>query len=289
MAKVYGMLAFSCLIWGFQPACIKWLVTVWSPETMTLVRCIVASFLWFILAWRHEGRKLLPTGWIDWICIAGMGFFGIIINNIVQFAGVQYTTVTNNAIIVATGPAVTAVVSFFIIHERLSPLKWCGIFLSFVGILVVVTNGSLDVLTHFQFNKGDVYIFIAQTGWAFYSLFCLRLMDHMSVMAATFWFCFSGAIQTAAWGLFSDTLTFVPLSPLALVALCYMVFLGGFLALYLYNIGVLRAGPSKSAVFFNLTPIAGIAAGYLFYGDALSAVQIGGTIAILAGVYMTTH
>lgn len=289
MAKVYGMLISACLIWVIQPACIKWLVMEWSPEMVVLVRYLIVAVLWFILAWRQDGKAMLPQGKIEWLFVFCLGFFGVLLNNVVQFAGIKYTTVTNSALIGATSPGMTAVMAFFLIRERLDMAKWLGIFLSFVGVLAVITNGDVSLLWQLEFNRGDIYCLISQWGWAVSSFFSLYLMRRMSVKAATFWLCFTGAMLTGAWGMCSDTLIFAPLTLRDMGALAFVIFLGGFLALYYYNMGVLKAGPSKAAVFFNLIPLAGIAAGMVLFGDVLSFIQVVGAIAVLAGVYMTTH
>ena len=36
--KTYFLLAATTIIWGIQPLCIKWLVTTWSPVTITAMR-----------------------------------------------------------------------------------------------------------------------------------------------------------------------------------------------------------------------------------------------------------
>ena len=34
----YALLAVTVIIWGIQPLCIKWLVAVWTPVTITAMR-----------------------------------------------------------------------------------------------------------------------------------------------------------------------------------------------------------------------------------------------------------
>lgn len=289
MVKTYSMLLFACVAWGVQPVFIKWLVAEWTPETITVARYMIVTVLWLILAWRKDGKAIMPQGRNAWLCLAAMGFFGILLNNVLQFAGLQYTTVTNCTLIASTQPAVTACMAFFLIRERLSAVKWLGIFISFAGVLAVVSNGSWEVIRQIDFNIGDILCFIAQMAWAVYMFFSLQAMRRLSPEAATLWFCFFGGIMTAVWSVGSGTLNLSPLSGMALVSFLYVMFIGGFLSLFFYNVGVKNAGPSVAAIFLNIMPVVGMVSGYLAFGDIIGVVQLGGAAAILLGVFLTTH
>lgn len=64
-----------------------------------------------------------------------MGLTGIALNNVLQFTGLKYSTITNCTLIAATGPAVTALIATICIRERLQILQWVGIAISFVGVI----------------------------------------------------------------------------------------------------------------------------------------------------------
>lgn len=288
MVKTYFMLFFACAIWGFQPACVKLLVAEWPPAAMIVVRYAIIALMWFAAAWHAEGKNIMPHK-EDWKWLISMGFLGILLNNVLQFTGLQYTTVTNCTLISATQPAVTACIAFFLIRERLSLAKWIGIFISFGGVFAVVSGGSLEVIRQINFNTGDMLCLAAQLSWAAYSFLSLRVMKDLSVEATTFWFCLFGGIMTAVYGAGSGTLQFVPLSPGALISFLYIVFLGGFCSLFFYNVGVKNAGPSVAAIFLNIMPVVGIFSGFMMFDDYIGPTQMGGAAAIIAGVFMTTH
>lgn len=103
-----------------------------------------------------------------------MGLTGIGINNVAQFTGLQYSSITNCTLIAATGPAITALIATIFIHERLNFIQWIGIFISFIGVIFLITKGSIDVLLNFNFNPGDTLFFICQIVWALYSILGLK-------------------------------------------------------------------------------------------------------------------
>lgn len=132
----------------------KFVVREMSPIPMVSIRyTIVALTLFAMLAWR--GEKLLPPR-RTWPALFTMGILGVCINNVTQFTGLQYSTVTNFTIIATLTPIVTALLSFVLIHERLHRLQWLGICSSLCGALYLISNGSLAAILTLSFNIGDV-------------------------------------------------------------------------------------------------------------------------------------
>ena len=53
--KTYFLLAATTIIWGIQPLCIKWLVTTWSPVTITAMRYyLIGTTLLALSVYRGE-------------------------------------------------------------------------------------------------------------------------------------------------------------------------------------------------------------------------------------------
>ena len=285
--KTYFLLLFAAASWGFQPLCIKWLVAEWTPVTITAVRYFVISLILFAFLWRKYGSILPPRKILGLLLC--MGFMGIGVNNVLQFTGLRYTTVTNCTLISATTPAITAVMAVFWIRERLSLFSWLGILISFAGTFVVVSHGSWEAIRNIDFNIGDVLCFLSQVAWAVYSILGLKAMRHVSAVFVTAWAGFIGALMTLLYGFAMGEFDVVPLSMLAAGSYLYAVFIGGVLSMVFWNMGVKNAGPSISSIFLNLMPVVGMCAGWFFFHDEIGPVQLTGAAAIFVGVYLTTH
>ena len=57
--KTYFLLAATTIIWGIQPLCIKWLVTTWSPVTITAMRYYLIGTTLLALS-VYRGEHLMP-------------------------------------------------------------------------------------------------------------------------------------------------------------------------------------------------------------------------------------
>ncbi|HJF85665.1 DMT family transporter [Megamonas hypermegale] len=286
--QTYLLLSLATIFWGIQPLCIKILIASWTPASLTCLRYLLISLILFLIMYlRHEKKFIPPKNCI--IPLLLMGLTGIAINNVSQFTGLKYSTITNCTLIAATGPAVTAMLSAVFIRERLKLLQWIGIIISFIGVIFLITKGSWEILANFQFNPGDILFFTCQIVWAAYSIIGLRVMKHLSAIAVTAWSGLLGSIEVALFALCTGQLGYVNLDIAGWSSFVFVVLCGGVGSMLFWNIGVKNAGPSMAAIFSNLTPIFGMLCGAIFLSEEIGIMQISGALAIFVGVYITTH
>lgn len=285
--KTYFLLAATTIIWGIQPLCIKWLVAVWTPVTITAMRYYFIGTTLLALS-VYRGEKLLPPR----DCLLGlilMGATGIGLNNVMQFTGLGISTVTNCTLIAAASPAITAFLAAIFVRERLNLLAWGGIVLSFAGALIVISHGSLEVMRTLSFNEGDILFLLAQVAWTTYSLIALKIMRRMSALQTTGWAGIFGAFIVTGYGLITGQFAPVMLDASLWASFFYTVIFGGIMAMLFWNIGVHNAGASVTSIFQNITPVVGMIGGVLCFGEVIGFKEIAGATAIFAGVYLTTH
>ena len=286
--KIYLLMTLSAASWGFQPNCIKWLAEVWTPFTITIVRFFLLGILLLAYARLVDKKPLLPPKEC-WPYLMLMGFSGVTINNVAQFTGIVYTTVTNSTLISAMTPAITAVMAFIIIHEKLSRISLAGIVISFIGVLLIVSRGSWDVIRHIAFNHGDVLCFLSQCAWAGYTLAANHVLHRMSAEWATGCASICGAFFTLLVGIAAGQFAPVPLTGRALYSFAYVLLLGGVFSMVSWNLAVKYAGPSVTPIFLNIMPVVGMISGHILFHDEIGLPQIAGAVAIGLGVWLTTH
>ena len=286
--QAHFLLTFAAVLWGMQPMFIKWLVQSMTPVTLTLLRYLLISLVMFaMLLWQKKDSR--PISRRNWVLIALMGLSGIAINNIVQFEGLKFSTVTNSTLISAASPTVTAALATLFLKERLIPLQWAGMFISLMGALYLLTKGQISVLLDLSFNKGDVYFIIAQTNWSIYALLSVPVLHEISATRAVAWSGLIGSALAALWGLFSGQLMLPPMTPGVLGAFVYVALGGGVCAMLCWNLGVRAVGASEASIFLNILLIVGLFCGVTFLDEPFRIQQGCGSLAILGGVYLLTH
>lgn len=286
-AAVYLLLVLTTAVWGFQPVCVKWLLREWTPVTITAARLGIFSLLLLAFARVREGRRMLPQR------EQGKGLFILgltyMLNNVLQFSGISYTTVANVTLICAMGPVLTALLAAAFLRERLPLLAWGGIAVSLAGSLTVITGGDVSVLTGFRLNGGDILCFAAQLCWTIYALVSINLLKSLSVVAVTGWSALVSSLLTALWGLAGGGLSVTPLSLPAFGSFLFTIFAGGIFAMLSWNFCIKSVGPGVASVFLNIMPVVGIVSGCLLLGETVDAVRLAGAAAIITGVYLTTR
>lgn len=92
-----------------------------------------------------------------------------------QYIGAQSTSATNIALIFSCSPILVALLEAIIWRKPLSPLRAAGLALALGGVLVVLTRGDAWALARLAFGQGDLWVLLATTGWAFYTVLQKRL------------------------------------------------------------------------------------------------------------------
>lgn len=282
------LIATSCIIWGIQPVFVKYLVKEMNPITVVSFRYVVVSATLFLIM-GLRGQIKVPSRDI-WLPLIAMGILGTCINNVTQFIGLQYSSVSHSTVISAITPVITALLSYILIKERLHILQCIGIFFSLSGVLYLISQGSLQTIINMDFNPGDILFVVSQTAWALYSIILVRIIDRISALEIVAWSGIVGSIMTGLFGVVTGNFI-IPssLSPLAWLSYMIIIFGGGLLALLFWNKGADVIGPSQASVFMNLMPLAGILSGIIFLGEEFHvSTAIGGSF-ILGGVYLTTQ
>lgn len=288
LKQTYLLLSLATIFWGIQPLCIKIIVQNWNPTSLAAFRYLLISSILFIIIYLKKEPQIFPPKH----CIIPLmltGLTGIAINNVAQFTGLQYSTITNCTLISATGPAITALIATIFIQERLHLIQWISIFISFIGVIFLITKGSIEILINFNFNPGDILFFICQIVWALYSILSLKIMKYLSAIVVTAWSGLIGAIEIAIYALFTNQLHYNSLDISGYISFAFVVICGGVASMLFWNIGVKNAGPSMAAIFSNLTPIFGMICGAIFLHEQIGIIQLSGALFIFFGVYITTH
>lgn len=283
----YLLLVLAATIWGAQPVVVKPLLKEISPIIITLIRYIGVSAILLVVLFMKDKRILPPARWI--VTLFLMGATGIALNNTLQFAGLQYSTAINCTLVSATTPVLTAILASVFLNEQLHAAQWGGIVISVTGVIFLVTHGSVEAISNFSFNYGDILFFGSQVCWAIYSLLGRKIMTEFSPLAVTAWAGVAGTVLMGIIALWDGTTAVVNITATGIVSMSYLILGGGVLSMTWWNCGVKAVGPSRAAIFTNIMPVVGMLLAVIFLGEQLGWREIVGGLWIVTGVYLTTH
>jgi drug/metabolite transporter (DMT)-like permease len=276
----------AVFVWAINFAFIKIALREFSPLAFNGIRLALASVvLVLILILSKQGFSVEKK---DLWKLIILGIIGNTVYQVLFIHGINLTTASSTAIIMAMTPASVALLSSLLKHEKLHWAAWLGIVLSFIGFYLVIVEqpGSL----HFSWEslKGDMMIFFGNIAWAVYTVFSKPLLGRIS------------PLKWSSLTLIAGTVLYLPLcipafirqefGQISLKSWSILIFSGLFALAFSYvawYASVKRIGNSKTAIYGNITPIMTVGFAYLFIDERISLWQGIGTLIILTGVYLT--
>ena len=286
--KVYIFLTFTALFWGGNPVTAKYVVSQMEPMTAVFLRFLGITIILIGLTLYREGRNGIPKT-KQWPSIIAMGTLGIFINNACQFTGLLYTSAVNCSLLSATTPVMIATFTCLFMNDQLNGQQWLGVAVSFFGVLLIISKGSITSLIGLDVNYGDILVFISQVGWTFYSIKGSSVMKDLSPIATTAW---TGLVGTILFFIFVTVGGFtgkVALNFYGWFSMFYMIIGSGVLAFCWWNQGIAVVGPNQTTIFTNIIPISGMCFAAIFLHEAISWSQILGAVWIIVGICLTTQ
>ncbi|WP_102347540.1 DMT family transporter [Bacillus sp. Marseille-P3661] len=284
----YILLIIATMFWGGNFVIGKGFSETMPPFTLALIRWIFAFIFLYPFARKEfiQNKELWKREWkiIFWMSLTGVAGF-----NTLVYIAVHYTTSINAILVNSSTPAIIILLSFLFLKEGLQVRHFIGIAVSIIGVLWIVSRGSLETLLSLSINKGEIWMIIAVIIWSIYSII-VKKHNHKFPASGVFLVTILMAIVIllpfSAYEWLTNTSMYFSISGFA-----GFMYLGGcasVIAFICWNKAVVDLGPGIASPFLNLLPVFGSVFAIAFLGEELTSAQlIGGTIAI-TGVLITT-
>ncbi|WP_144612437.1 DMT family transporter [Bacillus cereus] len=286
--RMYVIMLFVPLFWGGSFATAEHVITEIPPITAATIRfglagCILMGIVFMKSEWN---TSLLLKNWKGLLFVSLTGIFGY---NVFFFMGLNYTSTLNGSLLIATMPVFVTLGAIMFFKESWSIKVGISLSLSLVGVIVVITGGSMNMLMSLSFNKGDLLFIAALTCGVLYSLTGKKVMNGISPLLTTMSMTVLGTVFLAGLSLYEDGWgKVVTLSLQGWIEMLYMVVCGTLVGYIVFNKGVEELGASKASMYLNLTPIVATGISVILYGASVTWQQIVGMIIVLIGVYIAT-
>lgn len=286
-----------------QPYLLLVLATLFWSGNFVLGRAVRADVPPIGLAfWRWCGGSILVMGFAwpylkrdwglirqHWKIVLLLSILGVASFNTLIYTGLQFTTAINALLMQSAMPVLIVLMSYLFFREIVSAVQGVGILLSLVGVLAIIGQGRLEVLTSLSLNLGDLLVFIAVALYAAYSaLLRQRPPIHpLSFIAATF---IAGAVILLPFYLWENaTGRVMSVDGVTLLTVGYVAIFPSILAYLFYNRGVELAGANRAGLFVHLMPVFGSLMAILFLGERFGWFHGVGILLILGGILLATR
>lgn len=286
---VHGILIGAMAIWGLNVSAVKLLTAWFEPTALAALRMLVAcaALTVMVLCKRCAMPALTRRQWAAVLVCAVLMVYA---NQILFVEGLQRSTATNGALIMALSPLVSSLLAAFAFRERLSLQRMCGVALGFAGVTAVVLShpgaglasaGAGDLMliaAVFSFAAGGAIIqnlarqlHPLSISWAIYLIGSALLVVHTAIGSSAL----TAAMLFPGWWPWALVL----FSGILATAVCNL----------LWNRAIATIGVARTAVFLYWVPVFGVAFAALLLGETLTLWHLAGFIAVLAGTYLGTR
>ena len=257
------------------------------PFTFAAIRLTIGAALLFLYLQRKSDAEEMPVNWTPRLVgsFLFLGFTGYMLSVGGSYQGLRFTTATNAALLNAASPIAIALLAAMFLREKMSAKMLLGIVISIVGVGVIVSRGSWQVITASAYNPGDLIIVATLFAWGIYTTYGRHLMRVVSPLAATTYAYIAGAtyLLIACWLTEWESWQVAETRWDSWLAVAYQSTLGTFAHFWYYQ-AVEILGPSRAGVFINLVPVMAIGIAYVFLDEALTLPHLVGGLIVLVGV-----
>jgi drug/metabolite transporter (DMT)-like permease len=281
--KIYLMLIGFSLFTGATFNLAKYTIGYFSPSSAAAWRFGLAAVVMLIILIFTEGIKKsqLKKNAISYIVLGVVGIFGF---NTLFFVGLKYTSPVNGALIMGLNPLLTTIFARMILKESITKKQVIGILFALIGVLLVITHGSIETIKTLSISGGDLIIFAGNVCWALYGVLGRRFIKDATPLSTTTYTMITGAVSLIVVSLFTSNPVSLPNIPVgAWGAIAFMAFFTSVLGYLWWNQGIKEIGASKTSLFFNLVPVVTMIISFVI-GTPITVFQIFGAVLVILGV-----
>lgn len=218
-----------------------------------------------------------------------MAILGVTLMNTFVYKAGQTTESLNMALIMPATPMVILILARIFYNEPITGVRLAGMILASLGILALVSRGSLDRLLNMQFQPGDIWTLACMLCFALYSLFMRQRPTDISPAGFNIIVFGLGLIYCLPFlGAELWLLPGIRLSWEAVIGIGYAGLGCSALAFWLWTVSIDRIGPVKSGIIYYALPFFAAIMGRIVLDERVTLAQLWGGCLIIGGILLAT-
>ena len=166
------------------------------PFGFIVLRVVCATFLFWGFSLMVTTKKIDRK---DFPKLIAAAFFGVALNMLTFFKGLQYTTPINGSVIMITVPIFVFILSATILKEQVTKLKVTGIGLGLSGALVLSLYGQSSAYGE-NILLGNFLVFINAASYSYYLILIKKLTSKYHPYDFIKWLFLFGSIMVLPFG-----------------------------------------------------------------------------------------
>ncbi len=282
-------------------AVMKLAITAIDPFTFNAVRLSLSALTLAVCVWleqKNDRRNPVPdtatlslspppSALRKWLIIAGFAIMAGGFYQILFAVGMDRTTAGNTALIMSSMPMWIAILSFFLLREKLG-IAWLGLIITFAGtVIVTLQKGNFSLAS--ENLLGNALILLAAMAWSLGAIVSRPLLKLISPIQLAFYATVGMLPLHYLMPFLMGSHDFDRIQePSIMLCIFYSGVFSTGLAYAMWNFGVQQLGASHASVYQNLVPLIALLAAWLSpLGETITPIQMLGGFLIIFGLFVT--
>ena len=280
--KEYIFAGISIIFWGSSAAVSALMLESLSSFAVLFYGSTLAcAFLFALCAFTGRLKQLKEIPLKDWAFMIALGILGMFLYNWFVYMGLQRLKAQQAFIINYLWPILIVLFSCVFLGQNMNLRKSVALLLSFIGVSIVATEGSLQGLGDINL-AGVAACMAAAVSYALFSVFNIKVT--CDKFAAPMIYYFTSAVLS-----FVLLITGEGIPMLSLPQWGGMLWYGVLVSGVSYSTWALALDHGDTAKISNLayiTPFLAMVVAHFVLGDPITLWSVGGLAVIVAGIFL---
>ena len=285
----YLAAVFAMFFWAGSTVLVRYVREDVPPMGLSFWRTIAAFLLLlpFALGPLRQQSDLIKANWKILLLLSLLLMVG---GNAILFLSLQYTIAINAAVINSFEPIVIVVLAWLIFRDPFSRRQGFGVAVSLIGVLVLISMGSLETLQQMDFNKGDLLVTGAYVSWGLYAVLLRKVprgLDHRLTLLSLLGM---GALLLLPLYLYETSFVRPTVFTWTTVSsVFWLAIFSSVLSILMWNRAISRLGAGRAGLFIHLIPAFTVIMAILLLGEEFQQFHLTGIALIFIGIYFSSH
>lgn len=264
----------------------KFSIAEFPVYSLTFFRFLIAAVVLFLIILKRGQNLKLNKEDIPRIIL--LSLLGMVGYHVLFFTALKYTSSVNTSLIAATNPIMTTIMASLFLKEKFPKKSIGGILLSFLGVAIIVTNGSLEMIKNMNFNIGDLSMLLAVLFFSMYFIVLKGIVGRIAPIILTFYVFLFCVILLIPMVIYENPMSYLSQTTwMGWSSLLYMSIFASVIAYLIQQVSVKRIGPAKTSLYINLVPLFSMIMAYFILGEVITLPKVLAGFMIISGVVIT--
>ena len=281
MKKEYLYAGISILLWSTTATITKLLLSSLNSMQILLISSLFAFiFLFIVNLFKGNIKELKKLKLKDYLQIFAIGLLGTFFYNLFLYLGINKMQASEAFIINYLWPIMTVIFACIILKEKIFIKKILAIIISFIGVIIVTSNGNLNIDGNSLI--GTLYCILAAISYGLFSV--LNKKKNYNKYLSMMLFYLVSFIVSLIYTLLNNGM-FIPQTN-QLIGLLWIGIFTSAIAFTSWALALEKGNTIKISNLAYITPFLSLIWTGLILKEVISIYTVIGLIVIILGIFI---